>query len=129
RVRRRAPEIDVAVRRPVRLHERDPLAFGRDRGNVETRVVLVDEPAVAGLRVVAIEVEELRVTLVRLDPEGPPIRAPAVELRLQLLAGRQVPLLAVELPHVEVIQLVAALVARVEDTVVPRELGDRVRRA
>src|SRR5207244_12456608 len=54
--------------------------------------------------------------------------APAVELRLQLLAGRQVPLLAVELPHVEVIQLVAALVARVEDTVVPREIGDRVRR-
>src|SRR6266508_1484556 len=50
---------------------------------------------------------------------------PACEYRLQVLARSQVLLRTVTLPHEEMVLLVARLVARVEEPVVFREVGDR----
>ena len=119
---------DVAVQRRVRFVQGDPAPVARDVADLEALVVLVHQGPLVGLCVVAIEVEELRIALVSLDPKGRPIAAPAVELRLQLFARRQIPLFAVRLAHVEVVELVAALIVRVENAVAVREVRDRVGR-
>ena len=86
----------------------------------EVAVVLVEQRALVGLRVVTVDVEEPRVALVALDVEAPTVGREAGEGRLELVAGRQVALLAVRRADVQVIQLVATLVAREQDAFVSR---------
>ena len=116
----RAPQIEVGVVGRVRLDQRDPLAVARDAARQVAEVVLEDDGPLQRLRVVAVEIEEARVPLVGADVEGRAIARPAGELGLQLLAWREVLLLAVEHLHVEVVQLVAALVAREQHAIVRR---------
>src|SRR5207302_8243954 len=101
----------------------------RDVADLEALVVLVHQGTLVGLCVVAIEVEEAGIPLVGAHVERPIVSAPALERRLDLLAlGRrsQVPLPAVCSAYVQMVVLVAAAVARVEDPIVLGEVADGV---
>ena len=107
---REVDEIDVGVGAGARLDEREIATVGRDLGELPGRVVLEDQRARVVLRRVAIQVERLRVALVRRDEEVLLVGGPAEELRLGLVAGRQVARRAVRFAHVQMVDLVAAAV-------------------
>ena len=72
------------------------------------------------------EIVEAGIALVRNHVERRTVRCPAGELRLELLPWREIPLRAVWRKHVQVIQFVAALIARHQDPVVVPEIANGV---
>ncbi len=122
------PHVDVGVVGRLRPRQRHPLAVVRHGGgDVARRVPEEQRPGVGG-RVAAVDVEEPRVALVRDDVERMAVGCPAQEIRLQLRPGREVLLGAIGANHVEMVQLVAALVSSDQDAIVVRKERDRSHR-
>ena len=120
------PDEHVAIVGRVYLHQRHPLPIvGHLIGEVAVSI-LKQHRSRESRGVVAIDVEELRVTLVRADVKGGAARRPAGELRLQLGSGRDVFLFPGGRSHVEVVQLVPGLIAGQEDAFVVSKERDRV---
>ena len=116
---------EIVVRGADRLGQGHPLAVRRDPVDLVTGLVLENHRPLVRVGVVAVEIEVLRIALVRDDEERLLVAAPPPEHRLQLLARREVMLAAVLLPDVQMIELVASLIARVEKTRVLRKVTDR----
>ena len=129
--RRQVVGVHVAVVVAVQLVERHPAAVVADGAQVERAVVLEDELAleVPGSRrrhLVTVEVHGEGRALVRPHEERPAVGPPAGEGGAHVAARRQVDRTLRDLafavrPDVQVVQLVAALVAGVEEAVVVRE--------
>ena len=119
-------EEEVVVDRRARLRQGQPALVWRDRGNVVTSLVLEEALALVGFCVVAIEVEELLVTLVGDDIKRRAIRAEIDEGGPQLFARGQILFAAVGFDHIQVVKLVAALVARDQLALVGRKPGFRI---
>ncbi len=123
----RVPQVDVTVRRGNELGKSQPLPIVGEGSRKEPAFVLVEEVTRVGRRVVAVHVEESGIAFVRSYIESVAFRCPSLELRLQLFPGRQVPLLAIRVEHIKVIQFIPALVAREQNPLVLGEVRDRQR--
>jgi hypothetical protein len=121
-------EIDVGVGAGARLDERQVTTVGRNLGDLPGRIVLEQQAACVILRGVAVQVECLRVALVRRDEEVLLVGGPAVELGLGFVARRQVARLAVRFAHEQVVDLVTAPIRREQRAPVGRKPGYGERR-
>ena len=115
--------VQVVVVGGVGLRKRQPAAVGRDLARLVAGVVAVDQFALVVIGVVAVDVEELRITLVADDVEGVAVMAEAHEAGLEVFARREVAFAAVGLDHVQVVELVAPFIAAHQHAVVVREEG------
>ncbi len=122
------PDEHIAIVGRVYLHQRHPLPIVGHLVREVAVSILKQHRSRESRGVVAIDVEELRVTLVRNDVKGGAARRPAGELRLQLGSGRDVFLFPGGRSHVEVVQLVPGLIAGQEDAFVVSKERDRVGR-
>ena len=119
---------DVGVRRRALLRQRDVPLVARDRADVEAVRVAVEERAPVAVDRDLVDVEVLRIALVGRDEQRLVVAGPAEEVGLQLLARREIRRRSVRRLHVDVGQLVAALIARVEEPVVGGEKRQREHR-
>ncbi|MNX96639.1 hypothetical protein D3C86_1289620 [compost metagenome] len=115
-------QIDVGVGAGVRLDQGDQATvagYGRD---VEARVLEHQLPLIGG-RVIGVDVEGGSVAFVAGQPEGLAVVAEADEASLDLVARRQVAQRPVGLAHIDVGQLVAALIRRHQDAAAVGEIA------
>ncbi len=128
-VRRRAAlpvvEPDVLVHRGAGLRERHVATVGRDRPDLVAFRVPEEHRAAVSVRRVLVEIEVPRVALVRGHEEGRPVIGEAEEARRVLRAGGEVGDVPARVAHVDVRQLVPALIARVEHALVIRKVRQR----
>src|SRR5262245_7515908 len=113
-----AIEKNITVRGRVRFSQGDPLSVVRDFTELIVFVILINECTRKVSCVHAIQIEEPLVPLIGLEIKRAVIASPADKLRLELLTRRQVTLSARGCPHIEMIFLVATLVASKEYAIV-----------
>ncbi len=118
-------EEDVAVGVGVDLAEGEVAAVRRDVGEVVPLVVLEDHLAGVTVDLVLVHVEEAIVALVRPDEERLVILCPPVERRFESFARRQVGDVTGGILDVDVVELVAAPVAGIEEALVAGEVAHR----
>ncbi len=118
-------EEDVAVGVRVDLAEGEVAAVRRDVGEVVTAVVLKDHLATVVFRPVLVHIEEAIVALVGPDEERLVVLGPAVENRLELIARRKVGHLAGGILDIDMVELVPAPVARIEEALIVGEVAHR----
>ena len=112
--------VGVRRRRAVLL-EGDEALVVRDVAELVAGLVLIDERGCQVRDRHLEDVEELRVALVGGEEERLPVLAPLEEIRLRLLARREVALGAIQLAQIEVLVLVPALVVAIKETRVVRK--------
>ena len=98
-------------------------AIGRDVGKVVALVVLEDHLPGVAVGLILVNVEEPLVALVAADEERRVVLGPAVERGFQPFPGRQVGDGALGVLDVDVVQLVPALVAGVEEALIVGEVA------
>ena len=125
-LRSRVPHEQVAVVGGVHFRQRHPLSVVRNVRREIAVLVFEEHRAVVRFRVIAVNVEELGIALVRLDVEGAAVAVPADERRLELVAGRQIPEIPGGAAHVQVIELVPRLIVGDEEAIVVGKERHRV---
>ena len=119
-------QIQVVVVGRAGLVQCQVTSVAGNRTQIQALRVLVDTLARVGRRVVAVKVEEPCITLIGGDVKGVADMVETQKVGLQLVARREVLFAAVELDHIQVIQLVAALVTRNQLALIGRKVGHRI---
>ena len=119
-------QMQVVVVGRAGLGQRQVTPIAGNRTQIQALRVLVDTLACVGRGVVAVKVEKLCITLIGGDVKSAAGMIETQKIGLQLVAGREVLFAAVELDHIQVIQLVAALVTRNQLALIGRKVGHRI---
>ncbi len=131
-MRRQAPgllclrviEKNIGVASCDRLAQGDVAFVAGDRAD-PVALVLKQQPRLERLDVCLIQIHELRVALVRLKIETHAVMGPAAEQSTSFLPRREILNRAVLLSQIDVVKLIASLVAPIKDAVVFREKRHR----
>ncbi len=124
-------EKDIAVGCCFRLDQRDEALVPGGRSELVTVDVLVQHRSGVPVGRDLVQIEVARIALVCRHQKRPIVAGPPVEVGLQLRPRRQVSRAPVRILDEDVRQLIPTLIARIEEPLIGREIGqgeDRVRR-